>query len=173
MITEVRVFSRWQMNDIAEAPYKFPFEGENWGLISIWTGGDSALLSSGEYLTPDTKKVLEEIQCIYMLSLDFWDITDENYERVKRKYSEPILFNAGHAKQIIDVVKEMQQDERKMTCIVHCDAGVSRSGAVGEFINDFCRLDYLHFKDKNANIVPNFFIKSMLRKLSGLCPYSN
>lgn len=165
MISEVRILSRWEMDKIAENPLRFPWYGQNWGVISIYT--------DGEYLTPETRKSLEEMQCLHMLSLNFWDITDLDYEAVKLKHKNVILFNEDHAKQIIDVVKEMQQDERKMTCIVHCDAGVSRSGAVGEFINDFCRLDYLHFKDKNANIVPNFFIKSMLRKLSGLCPYSN
>ena len=114
MISEVRIFGRWQMNDIAENPYCFPFHGEDWGLISIYTGGDSALLASGEYLTPETRKILEEMKCRYMLSLNFWDITDENYDRVSKRYPEAILFDVNHAKQIVNVVKEMQQDKRKM-----------------------------------------------------------
>jgi len=173
MISEVRVFSRWQMNDIAENPHMFPFLGNNWGLISIYTGGTSPLLASDEYLTPETRKKLEEIHCLYMLSLDFWDITDENYERVTQRYPEAILFNEDHAKQIINVIKEMQRDERCMFCIVHCDAGISRSGAVGEIVNDFCHLDYMKFRKDNPNIRPNTFIRRELRRISGLCPYSD
>jgi len=170
MISEVRVLSRWQMNDIAENPLRFPWLGNKWGLISIHTGGDS---SSGEYLTPETRKKLEEIQCRYMLSLDFWDITDMDYPRIKEKHKEAILFNEDHAKQIIEITKAMQQDENCMFCIVHCDAGISRSGAVGEFVSDFCGLDYMKCHKYNPNIRPNCFIRSMLKRLSGLCPYSH
>jgi hypothetical protein len=165
MITEVRVLCRMEMDDIARNPYQFRFYGEDWGLISIHT--------SREYLTPETRKTLEMFNCLHMLSLDFWDVSDVDFPRVKAKHKDAILFNESHANQVIETIKAMHEDERSMVLIVHCDAGVSRSGAVGEFAVDFCNLDYLAFKDKNPCVCPNSFIRRELRKLSGLCPYSS
>jgi len=164
MISEVKVLSRREMDDIAENPYRFLFYGDNWGVISIYT--------DGEYLTPDTRNKLKEFNCLHALSLNFWDVTDTDYEKVKKTHPGVILFNDDHANQVIEAVKVMQDDEREMVCVVHCDAGVSRSGAIGEFATDFCKLDYHRFKDKNPCICPNSFIRSKLMRISGLCPYS-
>jgi len=165
MIKEVRVVSRQEMNGIAENPYQFNFYGEHWGLISIHT--------DDEYLTPETRKTLKEIKCLHMLSLNFWDVTDVDYPGVKAKNKEAVLFNDSHANQIIESVKLMHDSLTELVLIVHCDAGVSRSGAVGEFAVDFCDMDYLNFKEKSPCICPNAFIRGQLRKISGLCPYSS
>ena len=48
--------------------------------------------------------------------------------------------------------------------IVHCTMGVSRSGAVGEFVNDLYGIPYQEFKRENPQIVPNLVVKQGLNK---------
>ncbi len=48
--------------------------------------------------------------------------------------------------------------------IVHCAAGVSRSGAVGLFVRDYFSLDYSEFKRQNPHIVPNLWVSKVLRE---------
>lgn len=165
MITEVKVLSRREMDDIANDPYKFLFYGDNWGIISIYT--------DTEYLDNETRNRLKEFHCLHALSLNFWDVTDTDYERVKKSHPGTILFDNNHAAQVIETVMAMQADEREMVLVAHCDAGVSRSGAVGEFATDFCKLSYPRFREKNPCVCPNSFVLSKLRRISGLCPYSS
>lgn len=49
--------------------------------------------------------------------------------------------------------------------IVHCTAGVSRSGAVGAFANDLFGEVYQTFKSRNKSINPNSYISSKLKEL--------
>lgn len=57
------------------------------------------------------------------------------------------------------------KNKEKYSCIVHCSAGVSRSGAIGEFINDLFGLPYERFKRINPRISPNIHIKTLLNNL--------
>lgn len=72
-----------------------------------------------------------------------------------------------------EVISEDQLDEMydfimansdKDYFVVHCTAGVSRSGAVGEFVNDIFGIPYSEFKRLNPQIVPNVVIKQGLNK---------
>ena len=47
---------------------------------------------------------------------------------------------------------------------VHCHAGVSRSGAVGEFIVDLLNLDYAEFRRMNPKLHPNPRVRSLLKE---------
>jgi predicted protein tyrosine phosphatase len=59
----------------------------------------------------------------------------------------------------------IRANKDKKTCIVHCAAGISRSGAVGTFINDYMQGDYAEFKKNNPYIHPNSHVLSTLRKI--------
>lgn len=48
--------------------------------------------------------------------------------------------------------------------IVHCHAGVSRSGAVATFSCDYCGLDYNEFIKGNRFIMANPHVLDVLRK---------
>lgn len=68
------------------------------------------------------------------------------------------------------IITFVEQNLDKEEIIVHCSAGVSRSGAVGEFIFDYFIEDkkkypYQQFKKQNPKIVPNLYIKQNLTKL--------
>lgn len=61
-----------------------------------------------------------------------------------------------------EIVEFILKNKDRKRCIVHCSAGVSRSGAIGEFINDLYGEPYQDFKRTNPNIVPNLYIKKLL-----------
>lgn len=45
---------------------------------------------------------------------------------------------------------------------LHCTAGISRSGTIGEFISDYLGQDYFQFKRDNPQTNPNSEIKKIL-----------
>lgn len=72
------------------------------------------------------------------------------------------IFNSDMAKEMIDFI---EQNRDKKTCIVHCTAGVSRSGAVGEFINDNWGDDSRQeFKRRHPHICPNSLVRKLLNQ---------
>jgi predicted protein tyrosine phosphatase len=72
-----------------------------------------------------------------------------------------VLFNDNHA---IELAKFIRDNEDKSQWIIHCKAGISRSGAVGVVINDYFELDYFRFKANNPIVQPNSHIVGLLRK---------
>jgi len=56
-----------------------------------------------------------------------------------------------------------------ITLIVHCSAGISRSGAVGTFVNQYLNLDTQKFCFKYSKLIyPNKYILDTLFKVSNL-----
>jgi predicted protein tyrosine phosphatase len=71
-------------------------------------------------------------------------------------------FNLGHAKELYTFIK---QNKNKSMAIIHCGAGISRSGAIGTFIQDlYGTSTYDEFKRKNPRIQPNSHILRLLRQ---------
>jgi predicted protein tyrosine phosphatase len=91
----------------------------------------------------------------------------ENKNNVKVLYFDDVdkdtatekKFSEKQAKELIDFI---EINKNKNTCIVHCAAGMSRSGAVGTFINDYYGGDYNEFKTNNPQVISNV---SVLRTL--------
>lgn len=52
----------------------------------------------------------------------------------------------------------------KEQCIVHCMAGISRSGAVGTFVNDMVKGDFVKFSMNNPQIHPNAHVTRLLKR---------
>jgi len=71
-------------------------------------------------------------------------------------------FTGEQAKRVFDFIKE----NAHKNFIVHCSAGISRSGAVGTFILDYLMGDKDHFKKTNPHIHPNGHISRLLNKLA-------
>jgi len=80
------------------------------------------------------------------------DIDNFDEEKVKA-FSE---------KQANNLFKFIKANRDKETCIVHCMAGISRSGAVGMFVNGYCGGDFDLFKRDNKFISPNARVHRML-----------
>ena len=97
------------------------------------------------------------------ITLYFDDITSEDAKSPTNK-GKTKMFSIEDAKKIVSFVKK----NCGKNFIVHCAAGISRSGAVGTFINDFCQYNYENFRNNNRGIIPNQFIYSTLKKVSNV-----
>ena len=85
----------------------------------------------------------------------YFDYVDEGF---------PNAMTPEQAKQIVDFVRI--EDDRPI--IVHCTAGISRSGAVGEVLNWYFNRfeaddsDYRKFEIMHPDIVPNAHVRRLL-----------
>jgi len=138
----------------------------DWALISI--SGSFDVPYNGALITSDSIPILNHIGCTKMLSLNFADIDSENFDTFKIKHQnankEIDLFNSSHAHQILDFIKTLDES----TLIIHCAAGISRSGAVGLFCCRYFDLDQKEFRRLNRQIYPNSHVLDVLNKESGI-----
>jgi predicted protein tyrosine phosphatase len=156
MIKRITVLSRKQTEQIiisACAPTQ-----NLWALISIW--------NTKELLDPFSREILSKINCKETLSIRFADLTPNELQRINDKENY-LLFNEKHAETIIDFLEKINLldiDE----LIIHCAAGISRSGAVGLFTCRYFKLDENKFREENKQILPNFHILEVLNSVSDI-----
>jgi predicted protein tyrosine phosphatase len=113
-----------------------------------------------------------ELSCLFVsnknnvLVLKFDDISEDIEVPIVRPSGTIMLllkaFNTEQAKQIIDF---LGANRHKETLLIHCHAGVSRSGAVATFANDYYMQDYNAFKADNPYILPNPHILQVLNRV--------
>ena len=121
MIRNISVVNRFIVNQIHKTLLIDNLISEKqWALISIYSGDQGSL----EFLTTDVINDLQNIGMKYFLSLNFWDITDKDYEIINQ-YSEfkPILFSNKHAQQIITFLDKIQATKDKIHLIVMIGVG--------------------------------------------------
>jgi len=95
-----------------------------------------------------------------VLQLVFDDYTKEEFDRFSLHRKEWVkLFDESQAKQIIEFVKE---NEDAQGFIIHCTAGICRSGAIGQFIATYFQLDQEEFLKENWYIEPNTYVLATL-----------
>lgn len=111
-----------------------------------------------------------------ILKLQFDDIAEKDIENInKYEKNSFIFFNKDHAKKIHDFIKTIDVNDKK-EFYIHCDAGVSRSGAVGYILNEYFnkflkddKQDNESFKLNNSHIMPNPLVVRLLKnELFGL-----
>lgn len=109
----------------------------------------SILDASEEYSRPDV--------CVFAdaLVLQFQDVSEESKKcfedfgdhpdsQTTAKYTDgpaETLFNAAHAKTIIEFFDKCRGNSQVQTLAVHCYAGLSRSAAVAQFLSDTFGVD--------------------------------
>ena len=90
---------------------------------------------------------------------DFGETMIQNY--IKMGVNPCRVFNQYKAKKLYEFIKK---NKDKSLAVLHCGAGISRSGAVGTFIFDlYGDVSYEEFKRKNPRIMPNSHILKLLR----------
>lgn len=80
-----------------------------------------------------------------------------------REYIPVVPMTEEQGKQIVDFVKA-NKDVHNF--IVHCAAGISRSGAIAKFINEYFDGEEFHFRHLNPYAMPNGRILNILRTLN-------
>ena len=101
-----------------------------------------------------------------LLRLIFDDVTEKEQDESYVKFSEK------HAQEIFNFITNM---DKSKYLFVNCDAGISRSGAVGFCLNEYFnkylednKKDYEFFVQENYQISPNPLVKRLLNnKLFG------
>jgi len=163
MIKEIKIFNRFNMEMFVRMDgLNFPYKNRPWHLISIHSGDIFA--------SPFVENKLKSMGCMDILSLEFWDVTPRDFENTKRDYSEAVIFDRKHARDIIDFITEANKLLADSALVLHCHAGISRSGAVATFACDFIGLDYVEFIRYNSNIFANPHVLRTLREEAGMVP---
>ena len=95
------------------------------------------------------------------LQVKMWDIEEDLFENGQLKYERP---NDKELKNIVDFINKYKD---KSVFIVHCSAGISRSGAVATFLYDkfLSEIDKEQFRRENRYIIPNLYILNRLKSL--------
>jgi predicted protein tyrosine phosphatase len=70
------------------------------------------------------------------------------------------------AHELFSFLAKVHADPAEIELHVHCEAGVSRSGAVVTFVQEWLRLDYDEFRRMNPQIVPNLHVLKQLRRVA-------
>ena len=102
------------------------------------------------------------LQHPHLLTLTFDDICNE--PETPEDLGNAILFNEDMAHAIMRFV-----DDGKFPLLVHCTAGISRSGAVGEVLNWYFNryletntADDEDFVENNRQILPNTIVRRIM-----------
>ena len=117
----------------------------------------SILDSSGMLCTP-----LFEREHNNVLTLVFDDVVSDG-ERSRTVKGNTIAYTEEQNRILFDFI---QRNKDMEICYVHCTAGVSRSGAVGTFINDLYGEDHKEYIKRNPMVSPNPMILGMLERIA-------
>lgn len=74
---------------------------------------------------------------------------------------ESVLFDEEMGRKLINFI---EKNKDKKQWVLHCTAGISRSGAIGEFLADYFGIAYHLFKRDNSQVKPNTLVKNIMRK---------
>lgn len=160
MISEIIIYPRSVIRQFLRGtrPVKSP-----WALISICTCPEEKLIKKSD------EETLLALGCRKYITYFFGDYTNIGYwkKAAKEANKEIFVFNEEKAKHLITFIDNLEHDSEKLTLLIHCDAGISRSGAVGVFTCRYLGLDEKSFRVKNPYIHPNSEVYDILYRVSG------
>lgn len=114
-------------------------------------------------MLPATRKLLQQRGVIDVLELNCWDLTPEQLtDDLKVAYPDVKLFTPVQAHKTLEFLDRIQADDRVGQLAIHCYAGISRSGAVATFANQYFGLDEVTFTRDHPYILPNKHILQLL-----------
>lgn len=98
------------------------------------------------------------------LQVKMWDIEKDLFENDELKYEKP---SENELQRIVEFVNKHKD---KSVYMVHCSAGISRSGAVATFIKEkfLSEVDKEKFMKENKFIQPNLYILNRLKSLDSV-----
>ena len=98
------------------------------------------------------------------LQVKMWDIEKDLTDSNGTKYSKP------KDSELIRIVNFVKKHSDKVVFLIHCSAGISRSGAVATYIKDkfINEIDKKKFFLENKFILPNLYILKRLKFLDGV-----
>lgn len=153
MVAKIRVVPREIALDLAK-------KGNTTGLavISICSKKEDIIF---------TEEIKKKLKCDDIITLVFADITETDLKIVPELSKRYPIFTADKAQEILNFLNHLQKKDIKLL-LVHCDAGISRSGAIGIFAVRYLGLDESEFRKKHKYIGPNSMVYDILMEVSGL-----
>lgn len=94
----------------------------------------------------------------------YFDDVDEDITKTYTDGTPPRTAKAFTYEQAVSILNFVKKHNTAKQCLVYCTAGVSRSGAVGKFINWYTQGDAELFAKDNPNISPSHHVYTMLQK---------
>ena len=175
MISHIKVCCRQWVDGLVKGDdpsrfYEFCNISKNqrWHLISIYSeqGVTKNNFDEKELMIKSTVELFQNLGMVSYLSLKFLDITDKDIDLINHYGKEAVLFDGYMALKIRMLLLELSIDKSNNdVLVVHCQAGVSRSGAVGLYANDYFQLNYFDFKELNPTVMPNPYVSHILNKV--------
>jgi predicted protein tyrosine phosphatase len=102
----------------------------------------------------------------HLLNLTFCDIApDDVPEDQRQRYPS---MSADDAVAVVNALKRWHESDLRGNLIVHCHAGISRSGALGTFANELLGLNIEQFRKEHPWVDPQPYMLSSLRVTAGL-----
>lgn len=136
-----------------------------WAIISICGNNDDSPI----LLHEPQMDVFRSLGCVAGLTSIFVDITKPHYLVNKEWYdTNDTWFTEKKAREIIDFVDGIKDKVERF--VVHCDAGKSRSGAVGLWLTRYLGWSEKAFTELNRKrlLGPNHSVLETLMQASGL-----
>ena len=102
-----------------------------------------------------------------VLQLYFDDVTEDCEVPIMGRDTTHTVkaMTTEQAYNIINFVSKMIEIGKTKNVLIHCRAGISRSGAVGSFLTNLLNIPYTEFKRYNPQILPNPHVLSTLNRL--------
>jgi len=114
-----------------------------------------------------TDKIKKQLECENIISLVFADLNENDFKISPKLIEKHPTFNKKMARKIITFIDTIKKEDIKLL-LIHCDSGVSRSGAVGIFTCRYLKMDEKIFRKEHKNIGPNTLVYDLLIRESGL-----
>jgi predicted protein tyrosine phosphatase len=96
-----------------------------------------------------------------LLSLHFDDTTPKATRNLSHLLADKFM-DSRQADDIFEFLEDWHKDEKNNLLIVHCHAGVCRSGAIASFAQHFCDVNGYMFQADNPNIQPNRWVEEKM-----------
>lgn len=121
---------------------------------------DRKLMQTGAYICihdSNNPHIIDDTENVLNVWFDDTDPTNDV------QYPPNIVhFSEDDALKIKNFVN---QNENANFWMIHCTAGICRSGAVGEVLSEFFQIPYWEFKQDNPQIKPNIHVKNLLKTI--------
>lgn len=91
-------------------------------------------------------------------------LTFDDVEQDTTSYKRGLHYKAMSPEQALELVQFIHQHLDKKLCLIHCSAGVARSGAVATFIHQIVDSNKDQFQEDNPFILPNPYVLNLLQQ---------
>jgi predicted protein tyrosine phosphatase len=160
----VYVFSRYEIEKVFNRPYIDSYNKNSMSITdeTVEKFPKSCVISILDSSGPFAVRLFEKDHP-NVITLVFDDVTKDG-EPSPTVHKNTIAFSEKQAKKLYNFIRLNSEAD---TFIVHCAAGISRSGAVGTFINDmYGKENFYEFKVRNPKVFPNQRILNFLNRLA-------